>query len=83
MRNADLTGFFDRNYSVESLRRYKPAQEMYRMVAADAVAALSGRYPCAGCSWRNASKLRDGRREAGLSSRLCIQPVLFRCHRTW
>jgi len=44
MRNADLTGFFDRNYSVESLRRYKPAQEMYRMVAADAVAALSGRY---------------------------------------
>lgn len=35
VRNAGLSEFFERNFSVDPLRRYKPAPETYRMVAAE------------------------------------------------
>ncbi|MCL5744159.1 MAG: haloacid dehalogenase type II [Acidobacteria bacterium] len=35
MRNAGLSALFDRNFSVDSVRRYKPAPEPYRMVASE------------------------------------------------
>jgi 2-haloacid dehalogenase len=35
MRNAGLSGFFERNFSVDMIRRYKPAPEPYRMVASE------------------------------------------------
>jgi 2-haloacid dehalogenase len=35
MKNAGLSDFFERNFSVDSVRRYKPAPEPYRMVASE------------------------------------------------
>ena len=34
VQNAGLTEFFEKNFSVDSIQRYKPAPETYRMVAA-------------------------------------------------
>ncbi len=34
VHNAGLTEFFEKNFSVDSIKRYKPAPETYRMVAA-------------------------------------------------
>ena len=33
LRNADLTQFFERSFSVDTVRRFKPAPEPYRFVA--------------------------------------------------
>ena len=35
IRNAGLDRFFERNFSVDTVRRFKPAPEPYRMVAAE------------------------------------------------
>lgn len=35
LRNAGLAEFFERNFSVDAIRRYKPAPEPYRMVASE------------------------------------------------
>ena len=35
MRTANLEGFFERTFSVDPVRRFKPAPEPYRMVAAE------------------------------------------------
>jgi 2-haloacid dehalogenase len=35
LRNAGLSEFFERNFSVDATRRYKPAPEPYRMVASE------------------------------------------------
>ena len=35
MRNSGLAEFFERNFSVDAIRRYKPAPEPYRMVASE------------------------------------------------
>jgi 2-haloacid dehalogenase len=35
IKNAGLSEFFERNFSVDSVRRYKPAPEPYRMVASE------------------------------------------------
>lgn len=35
MRSAGLSEFFERNFSVDAIRRYKPAPEPYRMVASE------------------------------------------------
>jgi len=35
LANAGISKFFERNFSVDSIRRYKPAPEVYRMVAAE------------------------------------------------
>lgn len=34
VHNAGLTEFFERNFSIDAIRRYKPAPEAYRMAAA-------------------------------------------------
>ena len=34
VHNSGLTEFFEKNFSVDSIKRYKPAPETYRMVAA-------------------------------------------------
>jgi 2-haloacid dehalogenase len=34
VHNAGLTEFFEKNFSVDAIKRYKPAPETYRMVAA-------------------------------------------------
>ena len=34
VRNAGLTEFFEKHFSMDSIQRYKPAPETYRMVAA-------------------------------------------------
>ncbi len=34
VNNAGLTEFFEKNFSVDSIKRYKPSPETYRMVAA-------------------------------------------------
>lgn len=35
LRNARLSRFFERNFSVDAVRRFKPAPEPYRMLAAE------------------------------------------------
>ena len=35
IRNAGLESYFERNFSVDAVRRFKPAPEPYRMVAAE------------------------------------------------
>jgi len=35
LRNADLTDFFEKRYSVESIEKYKPHPDTYRMVIND------------------------------------------------
>ena len=35
IRNAGLDTFFERNFSVDTIRRYKPSPEPYRMVASE------------------------------------------------
>ncbi|MDE3164373.1 MAG: haloacid dehalogenase type II, partial [Acidobacteriota bacterium] len=35
MANANLQQYFERNFSVDSVRRFKPAPEPYRMVASE------------------------------------------------
>lgn len=35
MKQSNLQGYFERNFSVDAVRKYKPAPEAYRMVAAE------------------------------------------------
>jgi 2-haloacid dehalogenase len=51
MANAGLQQFFERNFSVDTVRRFKPAPEPYRMVAESLATGPSEMMMVAGHAW--------------------------------
>ena len=68
LSSAGLTAFFEHSFSVDAVRRFKPAAEVYRLGRRLAGAARGSTAPCRGaclgCRWRLARRLRGGLRRA-------------------
>lgn len=60
IRNAGLAGIFERNFSVSSVQRYKPAPEPYRMVATELGLQTSNLRLVAGHGWDVLGAMRAG-----------------------
>ena len=60
MKNADLQRYFERNFSVELVRRYKPAPEPYRMVARELGVETGGLRMIAAHAWDVGGAMRAG-----------------------
>ncbi len=58
--NAGLSGYFERNFSVDAVRRYKPAPEPYRMVASALHADTAGLRLVAAHAWDTAGAMQAG-----------------------
>ncbi len=61
LERAGLAGFFERSFSVEAVRQFKPAPAPYRLVAqaiaGRTVRAVPGQLPCVGHDWRPGGRL--------------------------
>jgi 2-haloacid dehalogenase len=64
MANADLQRFFERNFSVETVRRFKPAPEPYRMVAEELGVAPQQLWMIAAHAWDVGGAAQVGYRTA-------------------
>jgi len=64
MANADLQRFFARNFSVETVRRFKPAPEPYRMVADELGVAPQQLWMIAAHAWDIGGAAQVGYRTA-------------------
>ncbi|MDQ1473638.1 MAG: 2-haloacid dehalogenase [Bryobacterales bacterium] len=60
IRNAGLTSFFERNFSVDPVRRYKPAPETCQMVAAQLGVETSQLRMVAAHAWDIVGAMRAG-----------------------
>jgi len=64
MANAELQAFFERNFSVDTVRRFKPAPEPYRMVAEELGVAPSEMWMIAAHAWDVGGAMQTGYRAA-------------------
>ncbi len=64
MANADLQRFFERNFSVETVRRFKPSPEPYRMVAEELGVAPQQLWMIAAHAWDVGGAAQVGYRTA-------------------
>jgi 2-haloacid dehalogenase len=64
MANADLQRFFERNFSVETVQRFKPAPEPYRMVAEELGVAPQQLWMVAAHAWDIGGAAQVGYRTA-------------------
>jgi 2-haloacid dehalogenase len=60
VRNAGLADLFERNFSVDTVQRYKPAPEPYRMVASEMKVAIGDLRLVAAHSWDILGAMRVG-----------------------
>jgi 2-haloacid dehalogenase len=60
LRNAGLTDFFERAFSVDAVKKYKPAAETYQYVAREMGVATSGLRMIAAHAWDVHGALRAG-----------------------
>jgi 2-haloacid dehalogenase len=60
MKQAKLQEYFERNFSVETVRRYKPAPEPYRMVAAEFGVPVAQLRMVAAHAWDVGGAMRAG-----------------------
>jgi 2-haloacid dehalogenase len=60
MATANLQQYFERNFSVETVRKYKPAPEPYRMVATELGVAVDRLRMIAAHAWDVGGALRAG-----------------------
>jgi 2-haloacid dehalogenase len=60
MKQADLQQYFERNFSVDSVRRYKPAPEPYRMVGKELAVPVSQLRMVAAHAWDVGGAMRAG-----------------------
>jgi 2-haloacid dehalogenase len=60
LKNAGLTDFFERSFSVDAVRKYKPAAETYQYVARELGVATSGLRMIAAHAWDVHGALRAG-----------------------
>jgi 2-haloacid dehalogenase len=64
MKYANLQQYFERNFSVDAVRRYKPAAEPYQMVASELGVATSWLRMVAAHAWDVGGAMRAGCRAA-------------------
>jgi 2-haloacid dehalogenase len=60
MQQAHLQDYFERNFSVETVRKYKPAPEPYRMVATDLGVSVDRLRMIAAHAWDVGGAMRAG-----------------------
>lgn len=60
LKNADLSNYFERKFSVDSVRRYKPAPETYQMVAKELKVRTGGLRLVAAHAWDVIGALQAG-----------------------
>jgi len=60
MQQAHLQEYFERNFSVETVRKYKPAPEPYRMVATDLGVSVDRLLMIAAHAWDVGGAMRAG-----------------------
>lgn len=60
VRHAGLSEFFERNFSVDAIQRYKPAPETYKMVAGELGVATSDLRLVAAHAWDVLGAMRAG-----------------------
>jgi 2-haloacid dehalogenase len=64
MANAELQPFFERNFSVDTVRRFKPAPEPYRMVAEELAVEAGELWMIAAHAWDVGGAMQVGYRAA-------------------
>ena len=60
MKRGDLQQYFERNFSVDSVRRYKPAPEPYQMVARELAVPIGQLRMIAAHAWDVGGAMRAG-----------------------
>jgi 2-haloacid dehalogenase len=60
MKQANLQEYFERNFSIEEVRRYKPAPQPYRMVAQDMGVGVNRLRMIAAHAWDVGGAMREG-----------------------
>lgn len=60
LKNAGIENYFERNFSVDPIRKYKPAPETYRMVAKELEVPTSGLRMVAAHAWDIIGALQGG-----------------------
>jgi 2-haloacid dehalogenase len=69
LKNAELTEFFERSFSVDTVRRFKPAPEPYRLVAKELGVDANGFRMVAAHAWDVV-----GAMQAGMAAALVARP---------